>query len=733
MKLKMKVKTLILLIVSSLFLLLIVVPSANLTIATVLNDRGSEMADVFYKNYMASPVKLNERKALYDYGESLTRGLAKYKIKFSGWGGGEMTSPENMEKAMELFEEILLMDEEKNDKNGKIDEYSKKSYFKLLDTSIASLDMDKLLYWIEWGRENKNEEINYISKLYSAYSYFVEKDYKSSKEILEGLTEEEVEGDIKYYQLMGDVNLQLGDMEEAKKYYEAASKIDTYLRGFEYESYFGGSILYLDQYHVDNFTKKYQGDYKISGRVTNDEEGLPLVEVYISEDIGAFPMGGERADAITDENGDFEILGLKQGVYDIGIGIHPSQLYKKVFLRKDIWSVELNSDMEIDFEFVSPMEINEPKENLVIKDDGKLQISWDPVEGADHYKAEFIVFSDPKERVGNSSIMPLRDKNGQEKVKNNSIDLDIEKLDNRIYGLSWEGEEEIVNPSGILGFFIPDVEYPLIVNAYDKEGDIIGSSLTLISDYEDMVAIEIEGDLSEGENLILDMQYEEAIAHYEEKLIAKPQDKESLMYLTRIYSLGWKKGERDVGKALKYAKVYDSEYKDFNLSLEVVDFMNMDEMKENKEEVKEILEKTSEKDRDTSYYNQLASYYIIEEDYLKARESYEKMEDYKYVDMVYIDMYLEDYEKAIATLESEELISIKMNKTVAIEALKQIDSLSNEDRDLFKKLLKARLDNTLSRDEKGVLYRKTLKAINSLKLKDLLREIAREEYWDLDY
>lgn len=733
MKLKIKVKTLIGIISLTLFLALIVAPFANLTIATILSEKGSEKADAFYNNYMASPIRLNEKQALYGYGESLTRGFAKFKITFSGWGGGERTSPENMEKAMEVFEKSLLMGEGKDYKNGYIDEYSKKAYLKLLDTSIATLDMNSLLYWVEWGADHESEEISYISKLYSAYSYFVQKDYKRSKEILEAFNEEEVEGDSRYYQLMGDLNLHLGKLKEAKAYYKAASKIDSYIGGINYGSYFGGSNLYLNQEDIDDHINKSQGDYKVKGIVSHEGNGLAFVEVYLSENIGALSMGGEMPDAITDENGYFETVGMKQGVYDIGIGIHPSQLYNKVFLRKDIWSIELNHNMEFDFEFVRPMEINNPKENLTIKDHESFNISWDPVEGADYYELEFVAFSDPKGKRGSSTTITLRDKAGEEKFISSNVDLDIEKLDKRVFSLSWEGEEELIGPLGILGSIIPQEKYPLIISAYNKEGDKIGSSLTLISDYEDMLTIEIEGNLSQGENLILDMKYEEAISHYEEKIIENPKDKDSLFYLVRIYGMGWKKGKKDISKALKYAEVYDGEYKDFNLLSEVIGFMNMNEIKEYKVEAKEILEKTPEKDRNTSYYNQLASYYIIEGDYLKARASYEKMEDYKYVDIIYIDMYLEDYKRAISSLESGDISILKMNKTVAIEALKHMDSLSKEDKDLFKKLLKASLDNTLSREEEEVLYHKTLKAVNNLKLKDLLREIAREEYWDLDY
>ncbi len=726
MKSKTKFKTLGF-IVLILFIVLIIVPLGNLGIANYLNQKGSEKAEGFYNNYMASPIKLNEKQGLYGYAESLTRGTEKFKITFSGWGGGERTSPENMEKAMESFERLLLMGEKKDYK----DDYSPKAYLKLLDTSIAILDMDKLNYWIDWGRDKGNEEIGYMSKLYQAYYCFVQKDYNSAKQILEDIDGEKL--DVKYYQLMGDINLHLGNIEEAKEYYQAPSG-DDFWSGVSYSSgYFGGSNTYLGQYEIENYMDKLEGDYKIKGRVSHDGRGLPFVEVYANQDIGVFSTGGEKPDAITDENGEFETLGLKQGVYEIGIGMHPSQLYNRVFLRKDIWSIELNSDMEFDFEFVTPMEINSPKEKLLVKNGEEIHLSWDSVKGADYYKLESLVFSDPKKGVGSSHRVPLIDKNGEEKLKNNSIDFYIENRNRKIASLSFEGEEELVNPIGILGSFIPEVEYPLIVNAYDKENNQIGSNHTLISDYKDMVSIEIEGDLHEGEKLILDKKYEEAISHYQEKLIENPKDQEALFYLIRIYSIGWKKGEKNIPKALQYAELYDKEYSDHKFAFEVISFMNKKEIKENRQLVGEVLEKVTEENRDTMYYIKMANYYLAGEDYVKARENYEKMTEYRYADIIYIDMYLGDYERAIWAIESGDIMFMKMNTMTVIEALNNMDNISKEDKDLFKKLLKNKLDGSLSRDEEQGLYDNTLSSVTSLEVKNILREIGKEEYWGSEY
>ena len=220
---------------------------------------------------------------------SLVKGFEKFTIKFNGWGGGELTSPENMEKAMESFEKSLLMGKKKNYKDSYVDEYSTKAYLKLLDTSIATLDIDKLAYWIEWGKDDENHEIRYMSRLYEAYYFFVEKDYSKAKEILEGFDEGEFNR--KYDELMGDVNLRLGNVEKAKEYYKRQVERETRPRASDFDDYFGGSNSYFPQYEIEDYIDKSQGQYKIKGKVSFNGKGLPFVDIYLSEDLWAKRCG----------------------------------------------------------------------------------------------------------------------------------------------------------------------------------------------------------------------------------------------------------------------------------------------------------------------------------------------------------------------------------------------------------------------------------------------------------
>ncbi|WP_270474724.1 tetratricopeptide repeat protein [Clostridium cochlearium] len=663
-----------------------------------------------------------EKKALYLYGENILGGFHKYTIMStcSGSGGEKNNTPEDIKKAKEVFEKILLKDLDKNYNN----KYTKKAYSRLMDISIATLDIDELIHWINWGKGKNNEEIKNISKLYEGYYYYTQRDYKKAETILQGYNQG-MDLDFKYYYLLGDIYSHKGNIEKAMDYFEKASNIG-WIPG---EYLFGGSDVSHKNILFKDYKNKLKGDYKIRGKVSYNGKGLPFVEIYMNDEIGVFYTGGNFPVAITDKNGEFETLGFTQGVYDIGIGINTSQLYDKAFSTKNISSIQLNKDMDFDFNLTKPIKIKKPLPGTKVEE--KLEVSWGKVRGADYYTVEAITFGNPKEKSGSSFRSPLHHESGEYKIGENNIKFNIKKLNENIGvgGLSFDGEEMIVNPSGILGTFIPNIEYPIVVNGYDKEGNLIGSSLPLICNYDEMPSIKVEGDLTLGEQLILDKKYEKAIKHYEEKLNKNPKDKEALLYLCKFYMIGWKKDKKDYNKALKYAKEYD-DLTNNKLSFEVVEFMENKNIRENKKLVKEILDNIPQKHRDTNYYHERAKYHLALEEFQKARENYEKMSDYKFIDMLYIDIYLQDYTKAINILKSGEISLKKMNSTKVIDALNNMNNVPKKDKELLKELLKSVLVDNLNIEDGKKLYEKVFNSVDNMKVKQILEEIKKEEYWD---
>ena len=59
-----------------------------------------------------------------------------------------------------------------------------------------------------------------------------------------------------------------------------------------------------------------------------------------------------------------------------------------------------------------------------------------------------------------------------------------------------------------------------------------------------------------------------------------------------------------------------------------------------------------------------------------------------------------------------------------------MENLSQEDKNLLKNLLKTKLLANKSLKEEEPIYRETLKSVESEKLKEAIREIGKEEYWD---
>ena len=728
MKIRIKLKTLILITVLTLTFILFIVPILNLEIAGVLKEKGSDKAEIFYRSYIKSPIKVNHDKGLYSYGDYLTKGLNKYQITSSGWGGAERTTPENMEKAMGLYEDILA----NNKSDGYTGKYAGKAYTKLLDTSIATLNADKLEYWIKWGIETDNEDMHYISKLYKAYYKFTEKSYKEANALLKELDQDLL--DEKYYQLMANVNLHLNNITEAEKNYKKLAELATEEGIDRLKTYFGGSYLLLDEYAIEENLEKLKGEYKVKGKITHDGKGLPFVEVYLNKDVGTFSTLGRSADAVTDKNGEFETLPVKQDVYDIGIMIDPSQLYGKVFLNQDRNSLQVKRDTRADFKFTSPIEINSPKENVVVQDGEKISVSWDKVDGSAYYKVKTIAFSEAKEKAGAIFGIEIKNKDGFEKIKENTIEFGIDNIDKhpKIYSYDDSGDETI-NPRTILASFIPNIENPLIVEAYDQSDKLLSSSISLIDDYDNITSVTFDTELTKGENLILDMKYEQAVSHYENILEKDSKDKEALLYLARMYSLGWQKDKRDIPKALEYAQNYNDNYNDYNLALEIIWEMDIEQKKKNKDYIKTVLESTDEKDKNYNFYNIQARYFLAEEDFVKAKDSYEKIEDYRDIDIVYIDMYLGNYNRAAEMLNEEELSIRKMNVVKVAEVFKKIETVPEKELATFKGFLKILIEREMSKSEQNRVYKNTLRSVNNPDLKALVEEIGKEEYLEDQY
>ena len=719
MKIKLKVKTIIAIIISLIFIFLIAAPIITYEIAYVLNSRGSDKAEVFYDAYFSYPIKFNEDRSLYEMVNHISGGFARYSLFANKqWSSNVNLNPNDLIKSKKALERILYEFEDSK--------YYPLAYSKIMDLAIANQDTKGLLDWIEWGKFQDNEELIYSSDIYRAYYLFANRDYKGASLILDKYSQEQV--DFRHDFLKGNL-LAFGPNEElALKYFDqAVDNID-----YDY-SLFGSSLPDRRDEWYNEYIGELKGDYKIKGKVTYDGEPMPFVEIYVQKEDSGYNVGYNDLIGITDINGEFETLGLRSGIYDIGVGINPSIVYDKVYLRPNSTVLELYSDIEFDFQFTSAMEILSPGTGTLVEDD-KFTVSWEPVTGAEYYQIQTINFFSQTNKTG-AYRFTIVDNKGNSNIRDTSVELDIQKLKKFVNVMGYDGDDLRVGPSAILGTFFPGNEYSIMVKAFDNKGNLLGSSIPLIKFYDELTTVKIEGQISEGEDYILESNYEAAIEHYEEILQVDPSNEEALIYLSKIYGFGWMEKPDYIARAIEYAKEYMDIYDDGSLLLVVIGSMNRDYMSEYSDLIQKAFDTISIDDRGSMYYSELGRFKSNLGEYEAAREAYEHTENYIPIDLLYMDLYLEDMEKALDRLEDSRLGIHRMSIEILRNNIKEFneDVLQSDDYTMFKGLLEEYISGNLKRDERRDLLLKTIQSINNKNIKEVLHQIKLEDYFDREY
>lgn len=551
MKIRMKVKTLIILIIVILIGVGYIVPEIFLYGVEKIEE--NEKAAKLYTSYLNMPFATLKDRALYNMGKSLAPYIGTYDLFMLGRGSsGELVTHKDIEKAIESYEEIL--NEYENSP------YYVEAYKNLLDLYIGMGNVEKVQELIDWGKNSSKEEIVYTSHLYTAFNHMVKREYDEAMEIVEGYISKEVE-DRKLYALKGYIHFLQEEYTLAEKAFEA-TRTKTYIHDRE-GKLFGNIRDVYDGHWINSFIRRYTGDNTIRGRVTVNGKGIPYAQIYIhsKSQYGTYSPGREIFIAITDFNGEFETVGLKEGEYEIGVGVSQPLAYNMVFKEKNERMLELNGDITYNFEFTEPMDIISPKGEFILKDNS-FQLKWEKIEGADYYKVFAVAFEEPASMSGSSTSYAIPNEKGEYEIKGTDTTIDINVVNSYPIAVFFSGDdpdESLISPNGILGTFYPNVKVPIIVKAFDREGNLLNSTLPLMSNYEDITVVKVENrDLSEGERLIVNMEYEEAIEYYEEVLEDDSENIEALTYLSRIYADGWKIGGHDLDKAKEYAEMlYD--------------------------------------------------------------------------------------------------------------------------------------------------------------------------------
>ena len=722
MKIKLKVKTIIMIIISMIFLFVVAAPFLTFEIAYILHSKGSDKAEVFYDAYLSYPIKFNEDRSLYEMANHLTRGFTKFRLFPNKFMVANNANPDDMVKSKGALEKIL--------KEFDHSKYYSYAYSKIMDLSIANQDINGLLHWIDWGSTQDDQELKYTSDLYKAYYLFVNGNYHDANEILDRYGNDEV--DFRYDFLKGNILAFGGDEELAQDHFDEAVENKDY----KYTP-FGSPLPQRRAEWYSEYISDLKGEYKVKGKVSYNGEPMPFAEIYIQRHASGIHTGYTDLIGITDINGEFETLGLRAGRYEIGVGIDPSILYDKVYLKENTRFLDLNSDMEFDFKFASPMEVLSPEKGTVVEDN-KFTVSWEPVDGAEYYRIETINFYDPMNMTGGTFKFGITDSKGNLNIEGTSTQIDIDQLRKFVFVSAYDGDDEDdlkVIPSAILGTFFPGNEYSIMVNAFDSKGNVVGSSNPIIRFYDELTTVRIKGELSIGENYILKGNYEEAIDHYEEILERDPSHQEALIYLSKIYGFGWENRPEYIENAIEYGKRYMDVYDDGSLLLEVIGFINRSSKLEYSDIIHKVFDKIPLDERGSNYYYRLGRFKSLLGEYKIAREAYELDENHLPMDIFYMDLYFEDIDQAMDRLDDPRLSIIRMSNGVIKTNLMEIheDVLKSDDYGIFKNFLEEIISGSLNREELKELMKKTLQIIDNKNIKAILNEIRLEEYLDKDY
>jgi len=717
MKMRIKVKTLLLGLIVFAVGYLWVIPQSTLAIARYLDKKDSPRAELFFERHIQMDDSMEGR---LDYAKRLVKSFQKFTIYQQGWGGGEETSQEDLLRAEDLLQEILQMEPSSREENLYLDAYRMS-----MDIAIAKGDVDGLRQLIYLG-ENHNEILLHEALLYKAYLHFTNREFEEVKNIVDRLHQEGLD-DPRQEILMAEIHLANGDLEEARDLYKKYQSRDWKTLK---DTYFASPTFSNRNFWLDESQSLLEGDKRIKGRVTFEGQPMAFVEIYILRADGGVRIGGESFVAITDEKGYFETLPISEGIYDVGLGLDGSLLTDKVFQKSETGYVELSQDDEhIEYTFRDTFEVYSPQPGSVVKDD-LFTVSWEEVPEAEYYTVEPVIFSNPLEKSGGSFRSPIQDVDGEGRFKGTSADFRISDARNQTGGMTFEGEEWILGSGAVLGKFLPGGEYPIIVNAYDKNNQLITSSFPMRTYYDQIPSIVVEGELTPGQRLVAQMKYPEAIEHYEGVLLEDPHDMEAISSLIKIYGIGWKKGEKNLERAFELLEKVDDQKLKADLLNSVLSQMEEEELLDFENQVIDGIEILSKFDNDNSHYNKF-KLHRAKGDYREARDALENLENFLPDSLVFLNIYLGDYDLAVQGLMDDRFYPSRLQGETfrsAIIELGENPPPADEMESLREFLLE--MISGGAYEQKDQIYKRLVDNVNNEDILTIVDEIYNQRHWN---
>ena len=718
MKIRVKVKTILFGMLMIGILYFWGIPQATLGIANYLDTRNSDKAQLFYERYADSKKTISSRLI---FAESLVDHYERFVIYSQGWGGGNGVSQEEMKKA----EEMLHLNLGDNPSKSELKDYVS-SYRMLMDMAIAEGLSDKLRELIKWGENSNIAQVSELSSIYSAFHHTINRDLAKAEMIIQDL-ENAGNIDPRLQIIRGEIALFKGNTEEAARIYDEFSKRNWN----ELDSTYFGSRAYLERkFWLEQASEHIGEDGFIEGRINFEGKPMAFVEIYLQYADGGFRVGGDGYIAITDENGYFKSIGLKKGLYDIGVGTMESILVDKVFSRTEPGYVEVGEGITtVDFKFRNTIKVLSPQPGTYLDYD-EFTVQWEEVPGAAYYTVEPVVFTDPINKSGGYFRRAIESVEGKLRFTSDSARFNVSDLLYTSGGLTREGDDWILGPGAVLGMFLPGVEYPITVNAYTEDNGLITSSLPMRTYYDSLPSVIMPGELSEGQVLVAGMKYPEAIQHYEDILIEDPENIEALTSLTKLYGLGWKKGEKNLDRAFDLSdSIADPRLRSDTLRIFLQE-MTSEELLQNEKLVLEVIGSLDNLKDDDSKYIEFR-FNRAKKDWKAARAALEKLESYVPDTLVFLDIYFEDYDKALERLKDKRFYPSRLQGSIftdAVTGLKE-NPPSPNDLSIFREFVE-RLISDGSYEDSGNIYTSTTGRLRNKNLRTIIDEIYNQRHWN---
>ena len=730
MKIKIKVKTLVFLGLAFVLMVMVVIPRGNIVLARMLDRWDSPYADVFYQRYLNQSFGSPSFRGKLEYAEALVEGFSRYGLFAAHRGGVIDNRPQDLQRAIDLLEAGI--EDEENLKNHEA--YFIRGYRLLMDLYITTGDMESFTRGLEIYDGN-SLELQELQRVYKSYFEIYFGDLDRGEALLDDahpayhIRERET--------LLAEIALRRGDVPSAKTHLEhgEAHRPDKY-------RYFDGTIFGTGSFRnqsrwIEKYEENFAGEYTLTGRVTVEGEPMPFVEIYVKEGGDhSWQSAGERMVAITDEDGYFRSIGLRRGSYEVGMGVDSSRLYDKYMATMTGSMGEgplmITEDTHLEMEFRAPITLRD-KGNVTLDDPREaFHLSWKPVPDAAYYRAYYLLFSNPKEHSGGVVQQFMHTREGEEKIFATEAVFTVEGINEkgRVGMVSFSDEDRLLGPTAVLYPILPGIEYPVLIKAFDHDGKEITSSLPLRMDYEGVPGFKLEGELSQGEELILDQQYPEAIEYYSQRLEDQESSSKALRTLSLLYHYGWKQGEEDRGRALDYGEAYYRETGQPQILEMIVDGMSLDEIADRRNRLEDLRSKVDESKEPFDFQHLEAKLHLLDENWEEARKHYLQNDSYLSRNVFYLDLLLEDYESVALRLEDPRFHIYRMNPLVVKDALEDISSqgLTSTDRQKVKVFLETLI--TEGSDKAENIYRDIQHRIESDALGEVLYHIYLMNNWD---